>query len=478
MALPQERFEEIKKSLQQKQDGLSTGDFAQIKADLSRKKRETQEKRSAEETGAFFPAVTGESPFTASFKSVGNVPSSAINLVKNLGTAILNPIETAKGLGQVVAGGARTAGEALGVLKEKETPSEATFDAVVEGLKERFGSLEALQRTATNDPFGFATDILAIIAPTGVLKTLTKTRLAPEPVRTKVAGALEKSAEKSITEALAPTKEVTKIQTQKIVPELRKRKIIAFSQEGLSQQIKKNLQESGQRFDEAISKIPPETQVKIKPIIDALENTKSQFLIKGTDKIAEPQAFKAANDLQEIVASLGNTASFESLRSLRQIWDSTVAKSKGFQKQLADIDKLDIKKDGTNAIRRELAKDFPSLDKVNAEFSLWKNADDVISETLKRTTGQRVPLGQRFAQVGGGAVGFTKFGITEGIIFAVAAKNAIKLFSSTAWKTISATQKQKLAEFLTNGKVADFNKLIRNLLIAQGLEPLNEEEKE
>jgi hypothetical protein len=443
-------------------------------------KEKEEELKSSIENRALFPAKTGESPIIAGLKATGNVPSSLVNLAFNLGGALLSPIETGKGIFKTIKGAGaalgRKAAEA-GLLGEraeekiKEIPKleeEQIFNQVINSLKERYGSLEAAQRTATNDPFGFGLDVMAILSATPGAKTLLReSRLAPQAFRAKIARNLELGAEKRITEAFAPTKEFTKTLTKKIAPELRKRKIIAFSKEGLSSKIAQELETAGNKLNIELAKILPETQVKIKPIIDALEESKNQFLVKGTDIIAEPQAFKAASELQEIVAKLGDKASFESLRSLRQIWDKAVAKSKGFQKQLSDLDKLDIKKDATNAIRNELAKEFPDVAKINAEYSLWKNAETVINETLRRTTGQKLPLSQRLGQAAGRGVGLTK-GLWEAIIYGELLKNAIGFFQSTAWKTVSAASKQKLAEALIEGNKVKANRILMAMMINKG----------
>jgi len=122
------------------------------------------DREAAQDTSAIFSARTGEGPVTAGLKAVGNVPSSAFNLGKNLFQAVRHPVQTLGGLGKAVVGGVRTAGEATGLIEDvKDTESEQVFDALAQSLKERFGSLEALQRTATNDPVGFGADILPML---------------------------------------------------------------------------------------------------------------------------------------------------------------------------------------------------------------------------------------------------------------------------------------------------------------------------
>lgn len=131
--------------------------------------------RSAEETMASFPSKTGEGPVAAGLKTVGNVPSSFANLGKNVVTAVLNPVQTFGGILDFAGGATRRALEKVGIeppegdLRYKEEleatrgRQDATFDAIAGALKDRYGSLENAQRTATNDPAGFGSDVLSVL---------------------------------------------------------------------------------------------------------------------------------------------------------------------------------------------------------------------------------------------------------------------------------------------------------------------------
>lgn len=151
--------------------------FEELQA-LQKPAEKTPDEISAEETGAIFPAKTGEGPLAAGAKAFGNVPTSAFGFVKNVATALFNPIETAKGLGSIAKGGFETAKEKITGADIQDSSAEQTFDAFTNALKERYGSLDALQRTATNDPFAFGTDILGLVtggaATVGKLGTVTK----------------------------------------------------------------------------------------------------------------------------------------------------------------------------------------------------------------------------------------------------------------------------------------------------------------
>jgi hypothetical protein len=148
--------------------------------------------------GATFPASPNDSPLTAGLKSAGNLPKSAFNLGKTVVNAASHPVDTLKGLGSAFGGGVKKAAVALGapdrpVFSEEEDAANAeAFGNLSSMLKERFGSLEAMQNTATNDPFGFGSDILGVLgggaaaAGKGALasKAIAKTaQTATAPVR-------------------------------------------------------------------------------------------------------------------------------------------------------------------------------------------------------------------------------------------------------------------------------------------------------
>ncbi len=101
----------------------------------------------------------GIRPPSASEFFLENVPESAVNLVKSLAYPIMHPIEAAKGIGSLVTGGISAA---TGLEPEARGGMEEGYQAFVEGLKERYGSTEALSRTAYEDPLGMAADASAI----------------------------------------------------------------------------------------------------------------------------------------------------------------------------------------------------------------------------------------------------------------------------------------------------------------------------
>lgn len=441
---------------------------------------------SASTNGSIFPAETGEGPLKAGLKATGNVPSSAFNLGKNVVQAAIHPIRTVEGLGDT-AGGAIRAGIEKATGKnlpghdsESAQKMDDTFHTVANSLKDRYGSLENLQRTATNDPVGFGSDVLSLITggaglakdipgvskiastASDIAKPMTNIPSAVNDVaRGKVADVLKGSAQKDITKVLAPTKEVDKQITQQVAPELAKRNIIAFSRKGLSSKVADQLEMSGHDIDEAWQALPADSKEPVKPIIDALENSKSKFMVDGV--VVEPTAWKAADDLQKTILDVAKDnpeISSESLRRVRQIWDESIARNKGFNKDLSDQDKLTVKKEATGAIRKVLADSHPNIAKLNAEYTLWSKVDDVLSNTIKRKTGQDRPLGEKVLAAGGIGGGAASAGLKGAVIGASTVAAITLATKSTLWRTLSATTKNKLADAIVARNPVEIKRIL------------------
>lgn len=113
--------------------------------------------------GASFPSSPNDSILGGTLKTIGNIPSSALNFGKSIFNMVQHPIDTSKGIISAAAGGAEEGYNSITGSKTFSNDRTKTFDSLVGALKNRYGSLDNLQKTATNDPVGFGTDILAVL---------------------------------------------------------------------------------------------------------------------------------------------------------------------------------------------------------------------------------------------------------------------------------------------------------------------------
>lgn len=267
----------------------------------------------------------------------------------------------------------------------------------------------------------------------------------------KLPEALKAQAIKQYSEALAPTTKALKVKTEKFVPELLNRGVVG-SLKKVGQKAGQVIETVGSKIDDLIEALPKEKQTVVKPLINSVQQWKKQFIVDGV--VAEPQAVKVADDMIETIAQLGKKTSDDALIRLRRVWDNQISKRKGFEKGLDEITSfsLDVKKEATNSIRNILAKSHPDLAALNKEFSLWKNVDEIVQGTLKRTAGQSGKVRERVGAVAGAIIGSSGGPITAAV-GAYAGKLLTSIFNAAAYKTRSAVLKNRIADAIISGNI-------------------------
>jgi hypothetical protein len=272
----------------------------------------------------------------------------------------------------------------------------------------------------------------------------------------KLPEALKSKAVKQYSEALGATTKENKFLTKKVVPELLEKGVTAKNLEGLASKATTGVETSGELIGSFIDNLPDTAKMKVKPVIEALQSSKAEYIVDGVN--LEPGITKTADELSKTIAQFGNEISTKSLRAVGQVWDKIIAKGGGFAgKTLKEGGELDLKKMATNAIRDELAKEYPDLAKLKAEYTLWKNVEKITTETLQRKSTQGRGLSQIITTVAGGATGASQGeGITERVknaaIGALIGKYA-STFNAPGYKMLSANTKNKLADIIASGDI-------------------------
>ncbi len=316
-----------------------------------------------------------------------------------------------------------------------------------------FGGKTAIQTGGDLKATGQAALLGGVTSGVGGLISEGAAKLAPK---------LEESAARSMTQALGPTTKTMKLQAEKVVPGLIDRGFKGITRSDLAAKSAASLEKATEELNRVIDTIPPKSRIPVRPILKSILDAKAAYIVDGV--AVEPKAVKALNDMAKTVKELGPNVSFESLRALRQILDKAVSKSKGFLMDEVGTYSIAAKREATNAIRSELAKRFPDLAKVNAEYSFWRNVDDILNETLTRTAGQSKPLGEQLLGAAGAAGGLARGGITGAVTGAVVMSNLRKAMTSAGWRTVSAAVKNDLAKALANNELEKAMAIIARII--------------
>lgn len=138
-----------------------------------------------------------------------NIIPSGVSLVKDIGSALLHPVETAKGLGKTAVG-----------LYQLTTPGEQEYEAypkaIGEFYKQRYGGKENIKESFRQDPLGVATDVASVLSLAGAglkgtSKVATLAGKAGTAEKLSKAGAVAGKTAEIIDPIMATTKAVGKI---------------------------------------------------------------------------------------------------------------------------------------------------------------------------------------------------------------------------------------------------------------------------
>lgn len=314
--------------------------------------------------GAVSPATGKENPLEAGLKATQNLPSSALNFAKNIFSAITHPAKTAKSVINTAVGGVEK------IIPGKQDQEEQ-FNQFISSLKDRYGSLENLQKTAINDPFGLGTDILSILEGgatllgksaqlnTGLSKIANNVTSPLTKVGDKIADISSKTTKFGLSQAtgLNPEtiKEIIQNPSQYSGESLKSTNRTALSQsvkESIDSRLE-NLSDIGKGYDtirqsNATVSIPPQTVTSVLKkyglqIVDGKIKTTSESIpLSSTDKTA----------LEDFLSVYGNESNLSSNAFLNT------------REALSQLSKYDSAKSGNlEKISRDLRREYDSLGK-------------------------------------------------------------------------------------------------------------------
>jgi hypothetical protein len=140
------------------------------------------------------PKQTGETDGFSFGEMIENIPSSAMETVKGVGTAVAHPVETIKSIGQIGAG----AIQSIPVLKDVFTKraeetgktelldkNRQAFNNVKDFFLNRYGSPQKALESLEDDPVGVALDVYSLLSgASSLIKSPKLTRITrlTEPI--------------------------------------------------------------------------------------------------------------------------------------------------------------------------------------------------------------------------------------------------------------------------------------------------------
>ena len=286
-----------------------------------------------------------------------------------------------------------------------------------------------------------------------------------------VASSLEGASESQLGKIFNPTTKYNKMKTGQIVGDVvkgEKELPFAVTRKGLASK----LEEKTGFFGKAIETFEDSGKVtgtsKTSKFLKYIEGEKGKYM-EG-DVVLDESAIKSLDDLGATISKFGEDIPGQKLLSIKRKFDAIIKKKGGYSKLVAPDTDLDIKKDFTDVIRTELAKNNPDLDALNKQFTFYKNAEKILAETLERKTGQ-TGLMDKLAVVPGAIIGGATMSVTPAALGAATTWALYKTFTSTGWRQVSAALKTNLAKLLVSGdKVAikDILKQINKDLVTKG----------
>jgi len=142
-----------------------------------------------------FESKPTDSFMSSAMKTIGNAPKSLLTLGKDVVSAVVNPIDTAKAVGTLLKGVGGKVGEAAlektnlgqtilskmnesrvsrgmaplptdekGVIQAAETPEIKVANAVGSYFEDRYGSLDKAKESFVEDPAGVLADLATVIS--------------------------------------------------------------------------------------------------------------------------------------------------------------------------------------------------------------------------------------------------------------------------------------------------------------------------
>lgn len=298
---------------------------------------------------------------------------------------------------------------------------------------------------------------------------------------TKAKNALRSNAEKTVVQALGPTKEWAKAEATAIAPEMLQRGVKGSRATMLSRSTDEVASIGKQIGAEVNAAAQAGKTIDGASVTSAIQRAKQALTVAGQSGADIPiegaqVAVRRLDRLEKFVAQLGPDIPFDKAQKVKIAWDRVVSKA-GLYGPKATSSATDNAnawaiREASSTFRDLLAKGSPSLEALNKEYGFWKGLKNVLTETEKRTQAQGGGLVAGITGAAGAASGFASGGdlsdkVQNAIIGGAAGRQLVRAMQSPWWRTsVSAPLKNALADALAKGNGETISRVIGQITAA------------
>lgn len=408
--------------------------------------------------------------------------SRAAGAVGNVGIgAVKGAANTAIGLGEMVhrIPGVSSAVDAL----YGQPGSRETFE----------GARQAVAPTNTSQRIGFgAEQIGEFFLPSGAVARAAKAGVAGgltfaqtgSPATAGVSSALtavlpgagaaqrashsfQEGAEKTVAQALGPTKEAMKATARRLAPQMLQRGVGGSRRAILDQATERTAAVGQQIGAEIQAAAAAGARIDGTAIRGIIQHSKSGLMVEDAAGALIPiegtqRVLRKLDKLDDFVAKLGPDIPIDRAAKIKTTYDRIVSKA-GLYGQKAGASATDSAdawavREATGAFRELIAKGSATIDDLNAEYAFWKGLKGVLTETVDRTQAQSGGLASAITGAAGMGAGIASGeGVNDKVQNAVlgglAGRQLVRAMQSPQWRTqVSGPMKEVLAKALASGR--------------------------
>src|SRR5262245_10252536 len=327
---------------------------------------------------------------------------------------------TASALGQALTGGGT--GKAQEMLKGMAKP----FETVGRGA----GSLitpDRVQSPSREEFEGAAQASGAMLGSAALPNVVSGTAKAagaviPKSIPRSIYESTSASALKSMERALDPRGRELKAIAQEIAPELIDRGVFEITGGKLDQTLRNNMTQAGIDVIRAENAIPPQTPVPMSGIRAGIQSTINDLTIKldQGEISGHPEAVAELQNALADVTKFGDQARFNDLIRYRRQLDQGIQESGGYRNASSAADKIRMlaRRSVADNIRAEINGMSKELARANADYHLYRKANDIVDWRDLNAVGEHTPTWNRLIRgrsddaaamalgyMGGGAAG-------------------------------------------------------------------------